>query len=125
MLTKQCPCYTFSDVTDEMADSRVLLEVWDWDRYTANDFIGGFSIRVGEIVQSCQEVESLESWYKLLDEKQMKTKFERILADEDAQKVPRAVVYQARPSLTLQESERRSSRCYLVFIVHSLFNLQP
>lgn len=92
MLTKQSPCCTFSDVTDEMADSRVLLEVWDWDRYTANDFIGGFSIRVGEIVQSCQEVESLESWYKLLDEKQMKTKFERILADEDAQKVPSAVM---------------------------------
>lgn len=87
MLTKLCPCCTFSDVTDEMANSRVLLEVWDWDRYTANDFIGGFSMRVGEIVKSCQEVESFESWYKLLDEKQMKTKFERILADEDAQKV--------------------------------------
>ena len=74
-------------MTDEMGDSRVLVEVWDWDRYTANDFVGGFSMRVGEIIESCREVESIESWFKLLDEKQMKGHYERILAEEDAQKV--------------------------------------
>lgn len=70
-----------------MSNSRVVVEVWDWDRYTANDFVGGFSMRVGEIVESCREVESVESWFKLLDEKRMKGHYERILAEEDAQKV--------------------------------------
>ena len=62
------------------------MEVWDWDRLTANDFIGGLSMRVGEILDFTKE-KPFSSWYKLLDEKRTKAGNERILADDEAVKV--------------------------------------
>lgn len=82
-------CYslsTHSDVTDADLDHRIIMEVWDWDRLTANDFIGGLSIRVGEILDFTKE-KPFSSWYKLLDEKRTKSSNERILADDEAVKV--------------------------------------
>lgn len=75
-----------SDVTDAELDHRIILEVWDWDRLTANDFIGGLSMRVGEILDLTKE-KPFSSWYKLLDEKRTKGGNERILADDEAVKV--------------------------------------
>ena len=77
------PC---SDVTDAELDHRIILEVWDWDRLTANDFVGGLSMRVGEILDATKE-KPYTSWYKLLDEKRTKESNERILADDEAIKV--------------------------------------
>lgn len=62
------------------------MEVWDWDRLTSNDYIGGFSLPVSEIILATQE-EPLQAWYKLLDEKQTYLRYERILEDDEAQKV--------------------------------------
>lgn len=76
-----------SDVTKDEQDHRVLVEVWDWDRYTANDFVGGFSVRVGELLEQTKDKTRMEHWYKLLDQKRSAEHFERIIADEDAQKV--------------------------------------
>lgn len=37
--------HTHSDVNKTQLDSFLVLEVWDWDRLTANDFVGGFALR--------------------------------------------------------------------------------
>ena len=64
----------------------MVVEVWDWDRITRNDFIGGFSMTIRDVLESTKEGR-MESWYKLLDEKRFKEAFERIIADEEAFKV--------------------------------------
>lgn len=75
-----------SDVNQGQLDSFVLLEVWDWDRLTANDFVGGFAMRVQDIID-LTKMEADSSWYKLLDEKRAKVNYERVLADDEASKV--------------------------------------
>ena len=67
-------------------ETYLVLEVWDWDKFTANDYVGGFALRIGEIID-LTKMEPHMSWYKLLDEKRAKTQHERILADEEASKV--------------------------------------
>ena len=67
------------------------MEVWDWDRMTANDFIGGFSLGVKEILDLTKE-EPATKWYKLLDEKRSKEHSEVILADDEVKKV-RLILY--------------------------------
>jgi hypothetical protein len=53
---------------------------------TANDFIGGFSLSVKEILDLSKE-EPATKWYKLLDEKRAKEHNEIILADDEVKKV--------------------------------------
>ncbi len=53
---------------------------------TTNDFIGGLSMKVGEVLDFTKE-RPLSSWFKLLDEKRTKTANERLLADDEAVKV--------------------------------------
>ena len=73
-------------MTGSEFDHRIILEVWDWDRLTANDYIGGLSLKVEEILELTKE-KPFTSWFKLLDEKRAKTQHERIIADEEASKV--------------------------------------
>ncbi len=77
-------CGPSSDVTEKEREHRVVVEAWDWDRYTANDFIGGFSVSVREIIES-GELDS--RWYKLLDEKSTRVRYQKIVANEEAQEV--------------------------------------
>ena len=53
---------------------------------TANDFIGGFSLSVQEILDLTKEDE-ITKWYKLLDEKRAKEHHEVILEDDEIKKV--------------------------------------
>lgn len=56
-------------VTPEMVkeNRRLHLTVWDWDRLTANDFMGALSMSLSDIINNT--IPS-SGWFKLLDEKQ-------------------------------------------------------
>ncbi len=74
-------------MTDSELEHRIILDVWDWDRLTANDYIGGMSMKVGEILDFTKE-NPFSSWFKLIDEKLSKVTYERIIVDDkEAEKV--------------------------------------
>lgn len=76
-----------SDVSDKELECYVYVAVWDWDRISSNDYIGGMGLKVGDIISETCESQRVESWYKLLGDNISRKKSVRIITDEEAEKV--------------------------------------
>eukprot|EP00056_Hartaetosiga_gracilis_P021935 m.27335 g.27335 ORF g.27335 m.27335 type:complete len:652 (-) comp9344_c0_seq1:132-2087(-) len=73
--------FTFA-VKEPTLGRKVHIEVWDKDRFTANDFMGGMSFHLDEVVDPRNE-NRFTGWFKLLGRKQGENFHMKVPAVED------------------------------------------
>lgn len=72
------------------SEKRILLHLWDWDRITADDFMGGMSFGAQELFAMYNEraaggdtsLSLVSGWFKVLSKKQANAWFELAVPDE-------------------------------------------
>ena len=84
-------CYPISlfnsYVCEKNLDHYIHVSVWDWNRISSNECIGGMSLKVNDVITETCEGQKVKSWFKLLDGSSGKKRSQRIVSDEEAEEV--------------------------------------
>lgn len=74
----RCVLCVRSFISRETMDRRLYFEVKDWDRVGRNELVGCMCISVREII----EEKTVDSWFKLLESRVGKEKYQKIVVEE-------------------------------------------